>query len=536
MPELSAITREVRDSLKGTHLARYSSVVCVGMAQGVFPETIRERSDLPIVIYDPRLPRNARVNDWRGVTAIRDIPALRLALRDLHRHDDREPLVLHCDTADGEITEEVDRVVRAWDEVSVGCVMEQRSARLTTLHRTTVFLGTVPHLADRAPINHVKGCLAGIPAICVGGGPSVNRAIDAIRAAQGRALIVAVNTSAPSLVAAGIRPDVVVTCESKDIIKTMADVSDSVLVPGLHVHPDTWSVPCRRLAPAMSAEGIFGEWLCRTLRAESIHIGGSSGTLSAGVAAHLGCDPIILVGHDCCADAKTGMLYADKAQWAGTRIDLKDGEAFIHRSEAKFAADETVCPGRDPDYREPATEVPSWDGEGTVMCFGAYDSLRQWWEESAIQPPFRDRTLINASAGGARLYGWEPKRLADVPLGDPCDPQGRLVEALDDAKTIDRGTLRTAIASERDGTRYVRELAEKGARLARELREVQTRMAEADPDATLLESYSWGEFESDRLHGDKEPIFDRMAVLLDDIRLGAESLDGLLSSVQDGIS
>jgi len=410
------------------------------------------------------------------------------------------------------------------------------SARLTTLHRTTVFLSTVPHLADRAPINAVRDCLRGVPAVCVGGGPSVDRQIDAIRAMQGRALIVAVNTSAPALVKAGITPDVVVVCEAKDVLDTMPDISGSVLVPGLHIHERLWDVPCAAVAPAITAEGGFGVWLCNTLGVEQIPIGGSSGTLSAGVARTLGCDPIILVGHDCCADQSTGMLYSSGAQWAGTRITYDDGMALVERSQAKLDADETVSPGRERVVRETTAVVKAWDGDGTVVCHGAYDTLRQWWEEAAVQPAWRDRTLINASVGGARLYGWESIRLDDMALCEQVDVRGRLIEALASAAKTDRGTLRAAVEAEAEGARRASELAKEGADLARRLREVQEAMKENIAATDLLESYTWGQFEADRLRGDKEPIFSRMGILLGDIQSGADALDGLLSTVLDSLA
>ena len=536
-----ALEAEIRQWADPIHWGLYSVVISVGLARGILPRVVREQTDLPIIIYDPRLPRSAPVSDWPRVYGVTDIPTLRREVRTVLRRDERRPLMVHSDTADPDLTEEQETVRRAVEQTDKIHAIEQRSARTSMLFRTAVFLRSVPHLADLVPINHVTNRLDGTPAICVGGGPSLDRQIDAIAQIRDRVLLIATNTSAPALRAAGMVPDLVVTCEAKDIIVGMADsVRGTVLVPGIHVHPGVWDLPAERIAPALSAEGPFGRWLCEAVGVRPIDIGGSSGTLTAGVAQALGCDPIILVGQDCCSDPETGELYAARTQWAGTRIDIQDGQARMERSVAKQAADQSLAPERLRAHldmpEEHLVQVPSWDGSGEVCCHGPYDALRQWWEESASVGYWQDRRLVNASVGGARLWGWESRRIEDLDLPRAETPPGqRIRAALDDARVVPGATLREALEAQRASIGVSRELATEARGLVRRLREIQLELAEQSPATDLLESYTWGQFETDRIHGDDEPLFDRMAVLLDDLATGAEAVDKLIAEVLESI-
>lgn len=534
--DVASLEAEIREWAGPVYWAGHSAVVSIGMTRGILPRIVRELSGIPIIIYDPRLPDSAPIADWPNTFAAKDLPALRIRVRDFVRHDERTPLIVHCDSADPELTDEQETVERAIEQVYKLHAYEQRSARTSMLMRTALFLDLLPRLADRVPVNHIAGAMAGVPAVCVGGGPSVDRQIDALRAVRDRVLVIGVNTSAPALLAAGITPDIVVTCEAKAVAESMADsVRGSVLVPGLHVNRAIWDLPAERIAPALSMEGAFGVWLCEQLGCEPIEIGGSAGTLTGGVARILGCNPIILLGHDCCSDPETGALYSSQAQWAGTTVERKDGAVRVHRSEAKRAADASVRGGDQPEAdEEHIVHVPSWDGEGEVICHGPYDALRQWWEESAVAAPFRGRTLINASVGGARLYGWESRRIEDLELPEQDEaPGARLRRALADAGEVDAGTLRRAVGDHRKTLDRSRELAAEGEALCKRMREIQIEFAGMSSSVDLLDSYSYGQFEADRIHGDREPLFDRMGVLLGDIRQGAECLDEQLAIVQD---
>jgi len=527
------IEREIREWAAGVRWDTIPLVVAVGLGRGVTHQVIREFTAAPIYLYDPRAPGNGPVDNTENVVVFKDLPALRSAMRDASWVLDSEPVIVHCDTADPELTGEVEEhVQRIWEEADLGACLGRQTAELSMLTRTKAFAEQLPMMADATPINHLEGSLSGVPAIIVGAGPSLDRQIDELKEIADLALVVAVNTSASALHAAGIMPDIVVVCETKDVAETIpAEVLEhSMIVPGLHVNPATFTLP-KLVAPALSNEGPFGTWLCKLCEVDPIGIGGSAATLGAAVALHLGCDPLVLVGNDCCVSPE-GELYSKHSAFAGTTVETTETTTVIHRSDAKAKADGSLdeCPRI--EHPQPAVWVESWDGEGEVCCPPAYDGLRQWWEEAATGKCWKDHRLINASVGGARLWGWEPLRLNEIDWPVSVDlPRDRLREAHKAAAALPRGMLREAILDERAGAKKSRKLCDEGVELLERMREIQCELAENSSSATILDSYTWGDFERDRREGDREPVLERMAVLLKDLRTGADGLDDIFSKV-----
>jgi len=532
-PGDAAVEREIREWAAHACFVGVPVVIALGSARGWVPRILRERSPVPLVIYDPRAPCDAAVAEWPSVVVVTSPPALRFALRE-HVRSEGEPLLVHCDAADGELTHLRDIVERGWQEAAAGSEMERRSAVASVVYRSDVFMESLRHRAHLVPINRAADALTGMPAIVCGAGSSLDRQLDAIRAVQDRALIIGVNTSAPALAAAGIRCDVLVTCEAKAVAHTLPEalLREAVLVPGLHVHESLWTLPALRIAPTVTAEGGFGEWWCKVTRVVPIPVGGSCGTLAMGIAAALGCDPIIVTGHDGGADPETGSLYCAEAAWRGTSIEHIEGGALLLPSEAKQACDRSVAGDlvRDVVWY-PVTERKAWAGEGTYRTVGPYEGLLQWMEEQTLSRDFEGRTLINASVGGARIHGWTSTRIEDLTLPE-CDPRGALLASLASAESMIASTLTDALRSERATAAAVRAKAARCAALLREARTLQCEVAESPHGGgDLLDTYSWPQLERDRLDGETQPVLERLADIMDHLVEGADHAGEMCAAV-----
>lgn len=203
-----------------------------------------------------------------------------------------------------------------------------------------VLTNAIRNLA-RLPQSHLgqalEGKCAGIPAIVVGAGPSLNQAVHELAKLKDHAIIIAGGSAARALNAQGIEPHVFAHVDPKPPYHRFLEqecfetpffyqgrfCSDLLpLVQGpLMWMADGGNYP---LETWMAAEsGVF---------AERFDAGWTVANFSTAIAAHLGCSPIILVGMDfsCGADA----IYA--SQMAGVEnqeelIEIKKGELYSKR-------------------------------------------------------------------------------------------------------------------------------------------------------------------------------------------------------------
>jgi len=244
----------------------------------------------------------------------------------------------------------------------------------------------------------LDGCLAGCPAILASAGPSLDDAMQTLLRLDGRALLIANNRSAGALAARGITPDVVVV---SDAVTPRAHLGGlrteelSLLALEVAAPPELLALPGPRAV--FVGNRVYVDWLEALagvrLRLEN---GGSVATCAFSLAVRLGCDPLILVGHDLAVGARP---YADGA-----------GQAGAERVGALLA--------------------PGYHG-GTVLTSLDLEEHRRWFEERACALGHR-RRLFNCSEGGARIDGFHQAPLASILAGldRPAPFRAALAEGL----------------------------------------------------------------------------------------------------------
>ncbi|MBU0728809.1 MAG: DUF115 domain-containing protein [Proteobacteria bacterium] len=153
-------------------------------------------------------------------------------------------------------------------------------------------------------IDRLHNRFKGIPAIIVAGGPSLDKNIDQLKEAQGKAVIIAVDSTLPALLAHGVTPNFVTTIDAQDLIfEKFAHVADKCRDVSIITMPWVSS----KVARVFPAKKIF--WTFTALPIESWLLdllGGHLRTGGAATVAHLnlqaatilGCSPIIFVGQD----------------------------------------------------------------------------------------------------------------------------------------------------------------------------------------------------------------------------------------------
>ncbi|TVR39928.1 MAG: DUF115 domain-containing protein [Planctomycetota bacterium] len=158
------------------------------------------------------------------------------------------------------------------------------------------FFDRIPRLSGSIRLEHWRNAGAGRSAICIAAGPSLDSELDFIRQHQDRCLILAVDVVQGRLASAGIRVDFAVNVDSDEIMDERLgepNHPDTVLVMPLLGHPKMDQRFRRHTWFGTGAVPLFalGE-------EPGLRTGTNVGIAAVGMALHLGCQDIVLVGYD----------------------------------------------------------------------------------------------------------------------------------------------------------------------------------------------------------------------------------------------
>ena len=250
------------------------------------------------------------------------------------------------------------------------------------------------------------GCLRdqykGFPAFIIANGPSLDKNINELHRIQGRGLIISTESTIVPLLRNGIKPDILTIIErtkytylyhfeNVDYPEDMA-----LLCLGLvdkHVFP---AFPGQKIPIFRNAEAI-NQWVNQYIGdGSAMDAGANVSHLAFELAVLLGADPIIFVGQD----------YA-----YGT-----DGVA-THSRNAVYNEDKGK---KSKEYIQsmPVIEVEGNDGT-MIPSNQLWIDFRRGLEQKIASHP--DKTMINATEGGALIAGTRPEKLAWVIDHYCCD-------------------------------------------------------------------------------------------------------------------
>ena len=286
-----------------------------------------------------------------------------------------------------------------------------RTTRMRAAEWAEHSFANAPRLLDCHPVSALDGATPGQPVFLVAAGPSLDRNVAQLADAAERGVVIAVNHALGALHRAGVRPDLVVSIEGRDVSGHFAvptDYYERQLLATM-AHPALFALPHRVRFVGHIAEDLVARLLLGALGDDAlVAAGGSVATLAFGVAARMGADPIVLVGQDLAYTGQRG--YAAGSRRDDMRLERSpDGRATLVRG-----TDEMDQPEHGAHITDTVEllEVPGWDG-GTVPTSYALDAQRLWLER-AIDGLDAGKRVINATEGGAHIAGAEHTPLADV--------------------------------------------------------------------------------------------------------------------------
>jgi len=229
-------------------------------------------------------------------------------------------------------------------------------------------------------INEVRDKYKNIPAIIVASGPSLDKNIQYLKAAYGKALIIACDASMKACEGQGVKPDAVASVERDEptynyYYMDRTFPADVVLVGPPLLWPNIYAeYPGKTIMMCKNHEGTEAWWASHFDSMEFVNLGQSSATVAFAVAKQAGCNPIILIGQD---------------------LAFSEGKKHSNLTHTEH---EGVNDDRESDgvYLE--------DYEGNLLRSDwAYKMFKEWYENQiSIDPAIE---VIDATEGGAYIHG-----------------------------------------------------------------------------------------------------------------------------------
>jgi hypothetical protein len=231
-------------------------------------------------------------------------------------------------------------------------------------------------------INEIRGKYKGMPAVIVSAGPSLDKNINLLKKAYGKALIIANDASLDACKKQGVIPDVVSTIERveatyKFYYKDKSFDEKIVLASPGNIWPEIYKeFPNKRIVTERVNYGIDEWWRKFFEDIEFMDQGHSCATVAFAVAKEAGCNPIILIGQD---------------------LAYSEGKIHSKLTHTKHEGDNN-------DRNWDGHHVKGINGE-TLRSSEVYILFKKWFEYKIVTNP--DLKVIDATEGGAYIEGSE---------------------------------------------------------------------------------------------------------------------------------
>lgn len=221
-----------------------------------------------------------------------------------------------------------------------------------------------------------------VPAIIVSAGPSLDKNVDELKKAKGKAFILATDTAVKTLLAHDINFDAIVTIDATKSPKHLEDkrcfkypVFSSIYANNINLEKNL----SRKIW--VNTSGFLEELYKKfNLKYESYETGGSVSTAAFTIARILGAKRIVLIGQDLAFDGE----YSHAGEVANHTFDKKNGTVYVEGINGN-----------------------------PVKTRGDWIVFRNWFSAEAKRLE-NDIEVINASEAGAKIDETEIMRLSDV--------------------------------------------------------------------------------------------------------------------------
>lgn len=352
-------------------------LVVHGLLPQPLADALRARGQHRTLHHHPTAPRTG----LPGVFGVTDADAVNRQVAAIHHSLPKRMASL--DLAEGVLTlEQVEstnqQVSRAIQNLQLNHVTWRRHAE----RWMNQGLGNLRAIADAPDIQPLSRRFAGLPAIVVSPGPSLDKNIQQLRRAEGKALLLAPLQVLKRLFREGIRPDFAVVLDAQD--QTQAPINflegiDPAWMPDLlastTTHPNVLAAFPR--VSFFASDSPVDHLLANARAQRPASVAAGSVSISClKLALHWGCSPVMLVGQD--------LAFAGQQRYA----------AAAGSDAHPMPASPRVLPG--------------YHG-GTVQTAPDYFLFHHQFQEIAAETRHTrpDVVLLNCTEGGARIGGFD---------------------------------------------------------------------------------------------------------------------------------
>jgi len=442
------------------------------LADSMLPEVWDSDNDL-VVLVGPRLGNVAQIfhdlGQRRVITLYSDDASCEGALHAMSLEElaaavrtlvPNPPLQFTLRAASGVDRESAEAAANTVREVLGDLRIHRNTLRAFSKVWIEQGLANLPAIARWPSVAAIQDELAGKPMVIVAPGPSLARNAAQLRELAGKAIITCFSHSLKPVLAAGVRPDFVVTVDPQDVRYHFdgCDLSESCLVNAATVHPSLFELPAKWFL-TLSANCAIDDWIFDALGEDALVPGGGSVATSAfSLALRWKCDPIVFVGLD--LSFPNGEYYVSTSSDGQARANVVDGVVRVEGWSSGFASMKSES-GHCAVVRERVVELPGWHG-GTVASSYMFGLFHRWFVERVKH--VSGTRVLNCTEGGAAIAGMEHVPLSEVRFGDAVD-----VDAiLDDVMHVDdtrRARFLAHFASYSHGMRRARSLVRRACKL-----------------------------------------------------------------------
>jgi SAM-dependent methyltransferase len=278
-------------------------------------------------------------------------------------------------------------------------------------------LANVPVIAAEGDVAALNDAFAGVPAFVIGAGPSLDRNLPMLAAAKGRALLIAVDTAARPMLAAGVAPDVVVAVDPSELngrhLRDLPNAAPIWLVAESSLDPEVLAPFAGHLFVFRVSNHEPWPYLDRVGAGRGkLRAWGSVLTSAFDLACAAGCDPVAFAGADLAYSR--GLQYCRNTTyeplWQAYNTDAARAERFADFLRAN-----------------PTQSEPDVHGDA-VTSTPLFVQFRNWIRDRVLH--LSDRRVINATGAGI-LHGGSIEQIDDFqPAGNASvDVNARLRRA-----------------------------------------------------------------------------------------------------------
>lgn len=299
-------------------------------------------------------------------------------------------------------------LARLVEHMTVRAAVNGNTAKYRSRGWTSNLLENI-HMLLEPSFGAYSGCLDGVPAFIVGAGASLDEDHPHLAELYRKGIVIGINGAARIASTCGIA----LTVEGNDVREKLGPLGpDTVRAFSVMADPNVMQHGEGPAMPVFSgALAAIPEWLTGHQR---LACSGLGGTAALSLAERLGCNPIVLIGHE--FRLKDGArIYPECLGIGESRAFMVEGE---NEKRWRFEWDEKAkSQKRQNPLSDTDLAIPLKNAAGeTIWATRSFAGAASWFEQAAEKTKAQ---LIQASHGGAALKGWVSVPLAEVAKGLP---------------------------------------------------------------------------------------------------------------------